>query len=262
MISTSPLAEARLKLERGRKHLKTLDAEIQKFHEGDNEPYTVVCEFDPERAQNVARFKVLKSIPQHSWGLILGDAVHNARSVLDYIAWRLAGSDPNDLLTLFHVCRHRAKFESLRFRLKRLHPNAFAEIRDLQPYLSPDPNHSLLWLLEELDARDKHKLIAMTQSITRVHSFRGTGQILIPYPAIEEPAEDGTILAEFAGSLGQNVDMEFEFASRVIFESGVLSAASGTYDVMRILPEAFWCVETIIDYFERLMMGNPHWIPD
>jgi hypothetical protein len=250
------LEEAWLKLARGREHLDTLDAEFRRFH--DQPFYTVVSEYDSDKAKYLARFKILRSIPQHRWGLILGDAVHNARTALDYIAWRLAGSDPTDFATLFPICNHTAKFKSSERRLERMHPEVVAIIRDLQPYKRPDPNHSIIWLLEELDAKDKHKLIAMTQSVTRVHSFRGKGDILIPYAAVEQPIEHNAILAE---STDPNVEMEFELASKVIFDRIVLSAASGDYSVIRLVTEAFWAVETAIRFFERIFMGYPHWIP-
>jgi hypothetical protein len=255
-MDVSILEEARLKLGRGQEHLDTLDAELRRFHH--NEPYTVVGEYDPDSAKYLARFKILKPIPRHGWGLILGDAVHNARSALDYIAWRLAGGDPTDLITLFPICNHPAKFKSMQYRLKRMHPSVVAEIRDLQPYQRPDPKHDPLWLLEELDARDKHKLIAMTQSVTRAVSFDGRGDILIPYATFEQPVEDNAILAE---STDPNVEMELAFSSSVIFDRNVISAASGDYSVIRCITEAFWAVECVIRRFERIFMGYPHLIP-
>lgn len=181
MTNPSVFEEALLNLRRGKEHLNALDREFDKFYTRDF--YTITCEYNPESSQYIARLKITRPIPQHSWGLQLGDSVHNVRSALDYVAWRLAGSDPADLTTLFPTCRHPAKFKSLGYRVKRIHPDALTEIESMQPYKRPDPVHSSLWLIEELDARDKHKLITMTQSITRLHSFKGTGQITIPYTA-------------------------------------------------------------------------------
>jgi hypothetical protein len=120
------LDEARLKFRRGKEHLKALDDEFRRFHA--NETNGVVCEYDPERRQYVGRFKIFRPIPQHSWGLLLGDSVHNLRSALDYIAWRLAGSDPTDLKTLFPICIHPAKFQSQRFRFGRIHPGSVGQL--------------------------------------------------------------------------------------------------------------------------------------
>jgi hypothetical protein len=247
------LEEAWLKLARGREHLDALGREFQRFH--DEEPYTVVIEYDLDQAKYLARFKVLKPIPQHSWGLILGDAVHNARSALDYIAWRLAGSDPNDTQTLFPICKDPAKFHPN--RVKRMHPEVVTLIRDLQPYQRPNSHHHPLWLLQELDARDKHKLIAMTQSFTGLQSFTGKGQVLIPYDTVVAPLQHDAILAE---STDPNVEMEFEVASFVIFDPNVIAVANDRSGVIPLVTDAFWAVECLIRYFERIFMGSPHWI--
>jgi hypothetical protein len=58
------LDEARLKLTRGKEHLKALDEEFARFHS--SETYTVACEYDLKRGQYVARFKLLRPLPQHS----------------------------------------------------------------------------------------------------------------------------------------------------------------------------------------------------
>src|SRR6185437_12800812 len=125
------LEEARLKFSHGKEHLEALNREFDRFYA--DETNGVDCEYDSERSKYVARFKIFRSIPQHSWGLLLGDSVHNVRSALDYIAWRLAGSDPSDLRTLFPICISPAKFHSQRYRFKRIHPDAVAEIESMQP---------------------------------------------------------------------------------------------------------------------------------
>jgi hypothetical protein len=194
---------------------------------------------------------------------MLGDSVHNVRSALDYVAWRLAGGDPTDLNTLFPICKHPAKFKSISgYRLKRIHPDAVAEVESIQPYNRPDPLHSSLWLIEELDARDKHKLITMTQAMTRVHSFRGKGRVTIPYGAIEQPIQHDTILIEFDGPPDDNLDMEVELASHIICERGIVGDPAKTYTVTRCLEAAYKDVESVIDYFEAFVSENPHVIPE
>ena len=131
----------------------------------------------------------------------------------------------------------------------------------MQPYNRPDPVHSSLWLVEELDARDKHKLITMTQAITRVRSFRGKERVTIPYAAVEQSIEDGTILIEFDGPPDDSVEMEFEFASHIIFERGIMGNPANTHTVTRCLEDAYKDVESVIEYFEVFVSENPHTIP-
>jgi hypothetical protein len=257
----SLLEESRYKLHRGKEHCDALDREFRTFC--NIESYAVIHEYNAEQSQNFLRFKVLKPPPQYIWGLILGDAVHNARSALDYIAWRLAGSDLSDIKTMFPIYRAITQFDNAMSRLARIHPDALAYIRTLQPYTRPDPNRSVLWMLQELDARDKHKLIAMAQSVTCGASFRlndPTVEVTIPYAAIESRIEHDTILAEYPGPPKAQVNVEFDFGFRILFEQGVIGA-DGDYEVVPCLEKIFDAVEVIITNFERLIAANPHWIP-
>ena len=135
---TSPLLdEARHKVRRGKEHSYVLDTELQKFW--DTKPNTVVHEYDAEQRKNLFRLKVQTPAPLAAWALIIGDAVHNARSALDYVAWRLAGSVLDDTHTMFPICDSPAKFEEAKSRrLKRVHPAAIAAIGEFQPYLRPN----------------------------------------------------------------------------------------------------------------------------
>jgi hypothetical protein len=131
----------------------------------------------------------------------------------------------------------------------------------MQPYKRPDPTHNSLWLIEELDAKDKHKLITMIQAITRLKSFRGKGQVTIPYGAIDRPIEHDTVLIEFDDIPTEDMNMEFEIASHIIFERGVVGDPHNTYGVIRCLEEVYANIEKVIDYFDELIALNPYLIP-
>jgi hypothetical protein len=49
---------------------------------------------DPPQNRNVVRLLNPAPIPDVEWATIIGDWVHNLRSIFDYIAWELAGGDP------------------------------------------------------------------------------------------------------------------------------------------------------------------------
>jgi hypothetical protein len=222
-MADSPLQESWHKLRRGKEHLYMLELETRKFW--DSDPYTLDYERNGEEFPNLLRFKLSKPIPQHAWGLILGDCVHNTRTALDYIAWRLAGSHLNDRISQFPIYSSEDDWNRTQWRFKRqpIHPDALAYIKTLQPYTRPDPKRTVLWLLQELDARDKHKLITMTEMITRAAHFNGSGQMLIPYQAVEGNIEDGTVIVEYADPPEACMNMEFKFAFRVKFERGLVS---------------------------------------
>jgi hypothetical protein len=169
-----PLEECWLKLHRGEEHLNFLNTEVQRFFA--SHPDMVAREYCREELKGFVQAQFSGTCPlwathhpfQHScyahWALIIGDCVHNARSALDYLAWRLAGSDMADIHTQFPICNSIDKWLGFQWRYQR-HPItllAHAYIATLQPYTRLDANYIALWLLQELDALDKHKLLAMT----------------------------------------------------------------------------------------------------
>lgn len=252
--------EARLKLRRGKEHSYALEIEARKFWDAD--PYALVHERNGQEFPNLLRFKLTKPMPQHAWGLILGDAVHNIRSALDYIVWRLAGSHLDDRTSVFPIYASEDDWNRAQWRFQRrpIHPDALAYIKTLQPYTRPDPKRAKLWLLQELDARDKHKLITTTESITRASYIGGTGQILIPYDAVEKPIHDGAVIIEYADPSEAAMNLKFEFSFRIVFERGLFSDTDD-FEVLPSLHSVAEAVEVIIDNFERAIAANPTWIP-
>lgn len=97
--------------------------------------------------------------------LSLGDFVYNLRSGLDQLAWQLclAGGGNPGRDSMFPIYeRDDAKSEELFLkRVKGMHPDAVAIIRQLQPYKrGADFRKHPLWQLNELGNIDKHRLPA------------------------------------------------------------------------------------------------------
>ncbi len=250
------LDEAKLKLRRGKEHLYSLESETRKFW--DSDPYTLVHERNGKDFPNLLRFKLTQTVPYHTWGLILGDAVHNIRSALDYIVWRLAGSHLDDTTTMFPIYAVEEKWNGTqwRFRDRPIHPDAHAYIQSLQPYSRPKPQRAKLWILQELDARDKHKLIAVTEAVARASHIGGSGQMQIPAEVVEGTFKDGAVIIEYADPPEACMNMKFEFAYRIMFERGILSDTED-FEVLSVLYGIAHAVDTIIDNFEL----RPDWFP-
>lgn len=73
----------KLKIERAKGHILDLETAIKAFL--NTNPYGLAREVDPQTGENVYRVLVKESVPITLSGII-GDAVHNLRSVLDYLA--------------------------------------------------------------------------------------------------------------------------------------------------------------------------------
>ena len=153
------LGDSHAKLGRAQHHFDTLETEINSFIQTKRYPLVVDKPTDNLR---IVRLDSAPEIPAEQWGLLVGDCIHNIRSALDYIAWRLAGSDCADTNTQFPIFitregwRHRGVS-----RVRRMKPEARALIERTQPFHSATPNHALLNVIRILDDTDKHKLVTV-----------------------------------------------------------------------------------------------------
>lgn len=108
------------------------------------------------------RLEVRSRPPIDEWSLILGDALHNLRSVFDTAIWALAtldGAEPKSpTQVMFPLTANEGEW---RKRIKTLEsvPSVFLErIRQLQPWADgAERDDSLLWLLHRFDIVDKHR---------------------------------------------------------------------------------------------------------
>jgi hypothetical protein len=256
--NASILAESRHKLGRGKEHLETLNGEIATFL--DSKSYSTVREFDPKQSKHLIKFAINTPIPQVRWGMIIGDCVHNARTSLDYIAFRLAGSDVTNRKVMFPIYLEPKPFRDSLWRLKGIHRDAIRAIEEFQPYTRPDPRASALWALNELDARDKHKLLTMTEPTGRIVHLSESSPFPIFIPmGPNRRIEHNTTIAEILAHPDQKVTVEAELTLDILFERGIISAADD-YEVSGTLEIIFETVNLIITSFENLIAANPDWI--
>lgn len=259
-FATSPLLEeARHKNRRGKEHSYVLDVELRRFW--DTKPYTIAHEYDAKNSKNLFRFKVEKAPPLAAWSLIIGDAVHNARSALDYIAWMLAGSVVDDTTTSFPICSRPEHFApAAKSKLARVHPEAVADIGRLQPYSRPNLKESALWLLEELDRRDKHRLLTPIEYFPHISSIEVTDPRYVVLPQrVGSRLEHDAVIAEVGGAPNADVEMKGEFTLDILFGRGIISD-SDDYEIRGCLERIFDAVDLVIERFDWLLPRNPHWV--
>jgi hypothetical protein len=259
-VLISPLLEeARYKARRSKEHLYLLNVELCKF--SDTKPYAVVYEYDRNKVSNLFKFKVERKPPLKEWGLIIGDCVHNARSALDYIAWALSGGVVDDDRIMFPICDCEGKFDDAEGRwLSKVHPLAQKVIRECQPYLRSNLKESALWLLNELDRRDKHRLLTPIQQIAYLSRLSDSS----PFPFIvcalpNCPLKDGAIIAESPGPERPDMQVRLEFAFDILFDRGIISDTA-EYEVRASLTKILDMVELVIAKFDRLLVLNPGWV--
>jgi hypothetical protein len=154
MVSSA--VEVRMKFERARHHIAQLEAEILDYFS--RVPFESYGEDDLGTGDLVYRVRVHRAPPAHL-SLPLGDAIHSARSALDYLARQLviAGGGTPGVRTAFPIADDIAKFTRIcRDSLQGAPPSAVTAVENLQPYRGGDDR---FWRLHKLDVEDKHHLL-------------------------------------------------------------------------------------------------------
>jgi hypothetical protein len=157
-----PMDAVRQKIARSAEHLKAATQEIQKYI--DEKPGDVVGEPEPNSNRPVLKF-VAKPVPDLI-PVIIGDAIQNLRSALDYLVWELviaANGSPGDK-HMFPISDTLDSFNNqiTRGRLDGLPADAITKIQGLQPYhLGKDAEQHLLRVLDTLCNINKHRRIVV-----------------------------------------------------------------------------------------------------
>jgi hypothetical protein len=163
-MQASPFTGAHSKLARARKHLDELRAAIAAFFAA--QPYEVLHEEEISTGDLIYKLRICHEVPG-DWSLIVGDVLHNLRSALDHLAWRLVELNNNtpSRHIQFVICANQAAFQrAAPNNLRGVSQTAMTFIENLHPYRGGD---DLLWQLNELNSIDKHRLLLVTGSAFR-----------------------------------------------------------------------------------------------
>lgn len=168
----TPYGAARLKLNRAKKH--TIDAQTAIV--ALENAYAPAIEQHPDTgAQSLIHDVPDTREPIENLSLVIGDAIHNLRSALDY-AWyatieRLL-PDKLSRYTSFPIRKKRKDVENCLRGIEvdtRCKPLFDCVLSDIQPYEGGN-NSSVLYILHELDITDKHLL---SLGLSRRRQIRG-----------------------------------------------------------------------------------------
>jgi hypothetical protein len=224
---TDHLAGARAKIERAKKHFTDLAQEDRRFMALN--PYRIDPEYDPQTRNLRFKQSVFLQPDPILWGTLIGDAVHNLRSVFDHLAWQLVLANGNrpDWRTEFPVyIGDPMEYES--FARRKVHgmaKGAITLIEHLQPYragsqFDRDPLH----ILNALDIEDKHHFLLVVGGAGWMPSLTLNGS----YVDIEKahfgggrisPLIDGAETStKITFGAGSEVDVKVKFTYYVAFD--------------------------------------------
>lgn len=175
MISPAILDGPRLKVERAYRHI---DEIIQRSSPLDNTLYEITYDHhamfpDLKEPGLYVHYRPLKCISE-TFGLMIGDAVHNLRAALDHLSTGICRSIDPTAKPYFPMDSNRAKLISHASfpLLERALPAATRLILEkLRPENGPNET---LWRFNALDNDDKHNLILPTLTVTGISGINIT----------------------------------------------------------------------------------------
>jgi hypothetical protein len=252
MAMAHALDGVRLKCQRARHHLDTLEAEFGAFG---RDAYGVRHCVEREGREHVYRVNRLRHT-RPEWGPIIGDCLHNAASALDQLAYQLAILHTGKLRsglardTHFPIYGSSREFWANLRKLEGIGPDLLAPIERLQPYHGIDgPNDHWLMILKRLSNSDKHRTLHTTG-----YRFGGTAQYR-PVSLIDAifptgPLKLGAELARLVFDPphpAMNVDPSF--IVHIAFKDTPLSDGIDTWAMLNTI-----CirVEAVVDEFRPL----------
>lgn len=164
------LSEARIKLERAGKHIADLEAAIIALESSDL--YSITFEQNKGLGNAELKFKSLHQMDK-SINALIGDAVGNLRSTLDYLFWPIAvkcGADPTKVTFPFASDEKGFRGE-VRSPNRQLTDELIIVFDKIEAYRG-GVGHSL-WAINKLRNIDKHRLlIAVANLAGIIFSFK------------------------------------------------------------------------------------------
>lgn len=171
-----------LKLDRAKAHVDDLRAEVMEATEGHPERVGLGRRYDSDHQAVLVYVKSLPEI-RNSYGILVGDAIHNFRCALDHLWWALAvrnlGREPTEdeakdiQFPILSGERGRRAWDSHRF-LKHVHSDAAKAAKPMQPFSSdPLPGGTInrLQMLSELSNIDKHRFVHVAVTAPKQITF-------------------------------------------------------------------------------------------
>ena len=159
MPPTQRLQGIQAKIDWAKQHIGTLEQAIKTFRTSD--PYGFKIENDPKSGDKIHIIQIRQQTPAN-FPLIIGDAIHNLRSALDYLAWQLVlanGQQPKSGRGGTQFPTLNTKGKSGQGDIQGISTRAQTLVDAVQPYQGSDDD---LWTLHQLDITDKHKLLIVT----------------------------------------------------------------------------------------------------
>lgn len=250
-MSDASLAGVRVKIDRAKKHLAEFDAQVRPIETACRE--AIVWERDERKSQHVFRIDRVPTLAP-DMSAIIGDAIHNLRVSLDYLAWQLVkatGGSPRTgpRGTAFPISTVPRIADGKNGDLPQIDPGVPDEVRKIldkiQPYKRTKPALHELAILSGLDNRDKHHelLIAVIGNEAAGGFLRGAE--LINFHT--GPYHDGDEVARFTyPTLDPNNKISVTFMFTVRFDEPAAAASGRMLGASRVVRNSLRYIESVV----------------
>ena len=159
---------AKLKIERAKHHIGTLEAEFAAYVA--TKPHRFLVYHDPETRQPIVRIRFVNDPPQNL-SLIIGDAIHNIRAALDHLTWEVVGLDngTQDRYLSLVTGDNRVRYEAACKGIKT--PSDWVKDLFISLEIFPGGKGDSLYALTALDNADKHTVLTPVVRATSHPTF-------------------------------------------------------------------------------------------
>jgi hypothetical protein len=216
-VSQADMSGVLAKVERAKTHLRNFDIEADRIRMAYRNAITQA--YDEQQSEYVIRLNHVPTVPD-VLSLTIGDAVHNLRASLDYLAWQLViAADSSPTRETSFPIRKRPSMSGVGIEsLPDIKPGVPQELREIldrvQPYKRENPASHELAILSWLDNSDKHRELLI--AIVAAESAAWWGDIE-PHGLNPGPYHDGDDVFRFTipGAHGQtNINPALLFTVR------------------------------------------------
>lgn len=170
-----PLVGAFAKIERAEKHLRCLNEQIDGWAKESRPTPTGAQEpqVHPTVFRSYIEFDPIPDI--RGWALLVGDTVHNLRSALDHVIYECSGPNPPvgvewpAIRDMSYMVLPESDRRSYGYKIRGIrHDVVRTIIYRAQPWRRKDAPHlHPLWVLQQLDIQDKHRLLTPVAGVPR-----------------------------------------------------------------------------------------------
>jgi hypothetical protein len=221
-----------LKIKRANHHIANLEPAFQAFR--DNDPYTIRREHDAD-AQKLSFFFANCKPLDPDIPILIGEALYQLRSSLDYLVWQLFEEKsltplPKSGFPIMTTAQgYKARSGAM---IKGIATSAVDRIEKLQPFHSTKPHtEHPLWVLQELNNADKHRLLIVAQAFAtgrvnmtmKVDAFDVANKQIKIRPTMGPMAIEDDALVASIPTKNPEKEVDFEFGTTIAIKEIALS---------------------------------------